>query len=344
MNLMQFNKEELIQIESLLQSATDISKIYDRLCELEINNEKESQEYKELIAKLNKAIKEENKKYDDFISSYHQCIKYATLLASKTKFHIFDDQISTTARNYDNRVIRRIIMKLTNIAKSNPNFNKHTIPDEIINTLTKLSPNITKSDFHTSLNHNRNINQSLKNDIQSIFLSILEEAISYKTNTRIRNQLIKAKYCIIFAHKNLESMMIKYNFNMPSNVYIYSKIMNEVLTKDSLSYDIMKYFELKSQASKEINYLLAIRDPEYDNSETNIDSIISQYYLRALISLMTGEEVDRFNEEFHNEIESEKYLQAHPTDRISENAIMKCFKLFKQDKGRIRTLSTKSDN
>ena len=236
------------------------------------------------------------------------------------------------------------MLKLTNLAETNPNFQKQIIPDEILNTIANLSPGIKKANLLTSLNHSQNINQSLSIDINSIFLSILEDAISYKFNKNIRNKLIEAKYCIIFAHKNLESIMIGYNFNMPPNVYICSKMINEVLKEESASYNIMKFFELKSQAGKEVNYLLAIKDTEYENPETNINSVISQCYLRALLSLMSGEDVDRFNEEFHNEIESEKYLQVHATDRISENAIISCFKLFKQDKGRVRTLSTKSDN
>ena len=212
MNSRQFNKEELIQLESLLQSATNISKIYDKLCELEIKNQKDTQEYKELITKLNQAIKEEDKKYQDYISNYHQCIKYATFLASKTNAHIFEDTVLTTIRNYDKRAVRRIILKLTNLAETNPNFQKKIIPDAIQNALINICPGITKNDLLAELNHNQRINQSLSMDINSMFLSILEDVILYKANNTIKNKLIEAKYGIIFSHKNLENMMIEYNY------------------------------------------------------------------------------------------------------------------------------------
>ena len=344
MKLESFNIEELSQIESLLQSSTNISEIYDKLCELEINNQKDSQEYEQLLTKLKKEIDEETKKYKDFKLTYKQCMKYAGLLASQAQIHLFDTKISTTLKNYNSRTVRRVLLTLASMIESSEDYQKSIIPKDVLDSILSIAKDIPKEDFIKGFSNNIKINTTLNTDINSVFLSILEEAISGRANKTYRSQLIQAKYCIAFAHRELETLLLPYKFEMTPYVYINSQIVNELLKEGAMSYDITRFVNLKSKASTEINRLLGIKDQEYTNPNVNVNSIITQCYIRALLSLMTGEEVDDFNQEFHDSIESPEYLKTHPTDRISESAIMYCFKCFNRDKGRTRTLSIKNDN
>lgn len=343
MELLSFSKEELNQIESLLQSSTKISKIYDKLCELEIKNLKETEEYKQLIVELKKEIEQENKKYKRFNLTYKQCLKYAKLLSSQAKINPFDTKIFTTLKNYNIRIIRRILLTLNIIVENNQDYQKSVIPTELLNSVLNITKENSKDDFIRHLFNSRKINNTLNNDINSIFLSILEEAISANSNKKYRNELIKAKYCIAFAHKNLETLLLPSFFEMTEIVYINSQIVTELLKEGTLSYDITRFVNLKAKASIEIEKLLEIKDQDYIDFKVNINSILTQCYIRALLSLMTAKEINDFNQEFHNIIENPKYLNTHLNDRISENAIIYCFKCFNRDKERTRILSIKTN-
>ena len=53
MKIYGFNIEDFKTLESLLQITTEISNIYDKLCQLEIKDKKDTKEYQNAIEKLN---------------------------------------------------------------------------------------------------------------------------------------------------------------------------------------------------------------------------------------------------------------------------------------------------
>ena len=221
-------------------------------------------------------------------------------------------------------------------------FHKNIIPKEFIEEITNLDLKITQSDFQKGIEHSIKIQSALETDIHSMFLSVLENAITLKEYQKYHKNLIKAKYCFSTTNKELESLILECHFSIPSTIYISSRIINELLKESEISYDIIRFAKLKAKAQLEISKLLKLKDSEYSNPTTYIDSIISSCYLRALLSLMTDNEINDFNQEFHDFIDKPEYLKEHLYDRISENIIINCFKCIKYDKRKIRILSTKS--
>ena len=136
-------------------------------------------------------------------------------------------------------------------------------------------------------------------------------------------------------------MFIGTNFDISDNIYISSKILNELLNEPEISYNFIKRMKLKSTANYNINILLNLTDSDYSDDNTFFNSIIIACQIRALLSLMEGNTVDTFNQEIHDILESPKYLSKHLNDRISENIIISCFKYFKKDREKVRTLSSK---
>lgn len=341
MELLNFNMKELEQLETLLQLSTEISNIYDQLCKLEINNQKDSKEYNQLITKLNKLIEKENNEYNSKNFTQEECIKYLKLLEIQTKIPAMDNKITTSLKYYDKRIVRRIIINLIGILDRNKEFHKKMISENILKSLNNIVGNITENDLVQGINKSAQVQTAINNDIHSIFLSILEESISSKSNKDYRSKLIEAKYCILFSHKNMESLFIGIKFDIPSTIYTSSKMINQTLNQSDIAYNHIKYIILKSLVKKEINILLNFYDSEYNNDNVYFSSIICQCHIRAILSLMEENEVNNLNQEFHNIIEGQHYLSKHLNDRISESIIMSCFKCFKHDKIKIRTLSAK---
>lgn len=335
MELAQLSIEELTELEKILQLDQNISNIYDKLCELEVNRQKESEEYEQLRIKLTAEITHENEILQNPRMAYERCLKYCKLISDKLSIDIADNSIFTTLKNYDSRVLRRLQLTLRTKIRLNPEYQKY-----LLSEATKMK-NIP--DPLHDFSDNIRIDYELSNDINSIFLSILEDSLAKPHNKEYRPQLTKAKYCISLVYKELESILLAFKFTMQEHVYINSKIIVEMLKRDKEAYDSIKYSKLKVELSTQINRLLEIDDTSYNTPNTNVNLIISSYYLRALLSLMTPAEIDTFKREFSDKITSLEYLQSHPNHRISESVIVNCFRYFNHDREKNHILSLKSE-
>ena len=344
MNLTDFTIEELNKLETLLQTSNNVGTIIDKLCTLEINNQKDSIQYNQTLLEFTRLVNIENETYQNACLNYQQCYKFARLLSTKINTSIFDTKPTNSIKNQNNKVIKRVINILITIMQQNQNFHQSIITNEFLETLSNLTNNITKKDLIKGLEHSIKVQSSLDTDINSIFISILEELTTQKLCHKYKEELLKAKYCIITSNKELELLLIEHKFSIPNTIYINSKIINELLKEGELSYNIIRSTELKVRAQTEINKLLNIKDSEYKNKDIYINSIIISCYLRALFSLMTCDEINDFNEEFHKQIDKLNYLKEQCDNRISEDIIINCFKSFNHDKEKIHILSTKSKN
>lgn len=342
MSLSNFTIEELSKLERLLQASNNVGNIIDELCTLEINNQKDSIQYEQTLLEFTRLVNIENETYQTTNLDYQQYYKFARLLSTQVNAGIFDTKPTNSFKNYNNRTIKRTINILITIMQQDKSFHKSIIPDEFIEILSRLANNITKNTLIQGIEKNIKVQSSLDTDINSIFLSILEESINKKEYQQYKEELIKAKYCIATSNKELEILLLESKFNIPKHIYTNSKIINELLLEGELSYDIIRFTELKVRAQAEINKLLNTKDKEYNNPETYINSIIISCYIRALFSLMTSKEINDFKAELHEKTNSFEYLNEKHNNKISENIIINCFKVFNQDKARIRILSTKS--
>lgn len=342
MEIYKFDIEDFKNLESLLQISTEISKIYDKLCTLEINNQKDSKEYQELLKKLAELIEKEKQEYQKRNFTHEECIKYLKLFESKSTIPGMDNRVITSIKHQDNRISRRIMNNLLSILDQNKGFHQMVINGKIANDISNTISGITREDLLKSMENSTKIQEAIDNDVHSMFLSILEEAISYKSNANYRAELIKAKYCILFTHKNMESMFIDKNFDIPNEIYTSSKMLNQLLNQPEISYNLIKYMKLKSMAKFDINGLLNLYDYEYQKPNNFFNSIITECHIRALLSLMENDNVNDFNQEIIDVLNSPKYLSKHINDRISESIIINCFKYLKKDREKIRTLAAKA--
>ena len=300
MEVYQFNLEDFQSLESLLQLSTDISNIYDKLCELEINNQKDSNIYTNLLEKLKKLVEKETKEYRKKNFTHEQCIKYLKLFESKTEIPCTDNRITISLKYNNHKIIRRIMNNLLDILNENKGFHQMVLENGIEKDISKIIEHITQKDIIKEIEKSSKIQSSLENDIHNIFLSILEESITYPSNKNHKNDLIRAKYCAIFTHKKLESLHIENNFNISNNIYTSSQMINELLQEPEISYKLLKHMRLVSMAKYDINVLLNICDKEYEDSKTSVNAILTACHIRALLSLMEQDDVYTLNQEIHD--------------------------------------------
>lgn len=344
MNLSNFNKEELTIVESFLQVANRINNIYDNLYKLELANKKDSNEYIKELEMLKEALKTENKKYKNANLTVEQKFKIIELL-SNTPNSVKNNDINSIINQDDSdKLNRRIINILVNQAVTDKDYSSNAIPKEVFELLEEIGISINHDEISKDINNQSKIELAINNDITLVFLAILQETSLLFKYSNYKNQLQKTIYRASFINKDIENQLIDNKFNIPKNIYTSSKFINDLLKTETYIYNIMLNIIIQTQINSHIITLLEIKDEEYNDPNANISSIINQCYIRALLTFMTDEEIYKLNEQFHELIETPSYLIKHPKDRISEEAIIRCFKNIKYDKAKKRTISLNKNN
>lgn len=341
MDKLNFSKEELAKIEEFLKAATRINEIYNKLYHLEINGKKDSEEYNKLLKMLKEAINIENNIYINDNLTLQKCIKMIELLASAPNSTKISNINCIIEQNDSDIIVRRVINILTNKTLTNKNYAQNLIPKEMFEQLKNLGIPIESKQAYKNLNNDTKVQVAINNDITIVFLSILEDTITFKKYETYRNKLLKAKYDTVFTLKDIEEQIIENKFTIPTTVYINSRFINDLLQSEPQVYNMIKSIEVQTKASMHIIRLLNITDEDYKIENNNIASIIRQCYIRSLLTFMNDDEVYDLNDKFHELVESQNYLETHPYDRISETAIINCFKSLKQDRTKTRILSFK---
>jgi len=336
MNLNNFTKEELTIIESFIKSSHNIKNIYEKLEQLDINNLKNSQEYIYLINKLKQEINVENNKYKNANLTTEQKTKIIELLASNPNSSR-KDNIDTIINQQDNDLItRRVFNILINQTVTNIDYTKNNIPTELLEFINAYNIPINDNKINKEINNYTQIQLAISNDINLVFLSILQDNLNLWKYSQYKNNLLKSFYSTIFINKNIEEQLINNNFNIDNNVYISSKLINDLLKSNSTIYNIISSILVEPQLDSHISNLLKIKDTEYNYPSINIYSILTECYIRSLLTFLTNERVQYLKKKFH-------YLTVNPTyskdNRNSQEIIINCFKNIKQDKSKKRIIS-----
>lgn len=336
MNLNNFTKEELTIIESFIKSSHNIKNIYEKLEQLDINNLKNSQEYIYLINKLKEEINVENNKYKNANLTTEQKIKIIELLASNPNSSR-KDNIDTIINQQDNDLItRRVFNILINQTITNIDYTKNNIPTELLEFIKDYNLSINDNKINKEINNYTKIQLAISNDINLVFLSILQDNLNLWKYSQYKNNLLKSFYSTLFINKDIEEQLINNNFNIDNNVYISSKLINDLLNSNSTIYNIISSILVEPQLDSHISNLLKIKDTEYNYPSINIYSILTECYIRSLLTFLTNERVQYLKKQFHYLIINPAYSK---DNRNSQEIIINCFKNIKQDKSKKRIIS-----
>ena len=333
MNLDKFDKKELQIIESYLKSSQKINIIYEKLYQLDINNKKNSIEYQNLIKELQKEINIETQKYQNSNLTTEQNTKIIELISTSNTNKT--DSISTIINQYDFDLIsRRVFNILTNQIITNIDYtiNKKDIQSlEFLNTF-ELS---TNNNTYNEISNYTKIQIAINNDIKLIFLLILQETLNLCKYSKYKNDLLKSLYSTSFINKEIEQELINNNFTLPNNIYLSSKLINDLLKSNNNIYNIITTILVEPLTEQNIFNLLEIKDNEYNNQFINIKAILTECYIRALLTFLNEERIKYQQNKFQHILSNNKYLN----NIISIDIINNCFNNIKYDKTKKRTIS-----
>lgn len=336
MNLNDFTKEELTIIESFLKSSQNIKNIYDKLEQLDINNLKNNEEYITLINKLKKEIIKENNKYKNNNLTTEKKAKIIELLANNHNLSK-KENINIIINQQDNDLItRRVFNILTNQTIPNIDYTKKNIPTELLELLNTYGLPIKNNKTFKEINNYTKIQLAISNDINIIFLSILQENLNLWKYSQYKNNLLKSFYSTLFINKDIEEQLINNNFNMNNNIYISSKLTNDLLKSNSIIYNTITSILVEPQLDLHITNLLKIKDNEYNYPSINIYSILTECYIRSLLTFLTNDRIQYLKQQFHYIINNTTYQK---DNRNSQDTIINCFNNVKYDKSKKRIIS-----
>lgn len=340
--MMDFNIEEtdLEQIESLLKINTNIDRLYNKICDLEINGKSDTEEYKKIIEYLNIFIEGEEKIYNDSSVTGEKLLSWAKFLFIQKRQNCFDIKENIMIQNYDNRIYSRIIHTI--LSKLSQNYSNliNLSNKELINIMTMSGMNITKKLNNDDISKRIIIKNYIEDDIYYSFLSLLQEQIEDTSQRIFREKIIIAKYNTIFINKDIESYLLKNNFIIKTNTYISSNIIADLLQDQNLN-TLSKNVLGATIVNEEIYELLEITDIEYNNITKATTSILRQCMINASLLFISDDTIEEIRNIINEYIKNEEYEIIYPNSTISNNLIDNCFKNVRSNKEKMKILSLK---
>ena len=334
------NTSDFEFINSLIKTTSSIDTLYRKMCELEVNGEKDTEEYQQLLDYLNISLEVENKLYSDAKLNYSRCVAIVNfILNKKLPDKFLNDVESIMQQDYSNRILRRILNVLVHKILEDHESLKEMLPNEMIELMYQIGmPNPDKIVSH-AIYSSIELQKAFEKDSLNGFLNFLQEFIDNNDYKFYKKDLICTKYNTAFINKSVESEMISNKFEIPATFYINSRFVADITQTDLELYNLLKNLYGTKESTKQISEIIELGDMDYGDSKKAITSILRQCFMRANFLLMSDEAISDVNYEFHEFIEDKKYLERHPQDRISEQLIINCFKSIKKDKNKPCVLS-----
>ncbi len=318
--------DDIKKLNELIRITNSINTLYKKLEELETKNEKDSPLYNQTIEYLKIAMQVEDNKYTELCLTKEKSktlINY--ILKELIKKDFFNNVNSILNKDYDNRILRRI---LNNLSKE---YLKYKID---INFLTKDGLPKKESKYaklQDFINNDLQVQNNFEEEMVRFYIEFLEDAIENEKNFTIREDLIASKYFSSFIFKSIENSMLENNFSKGS-IIINSLFEADWCDIPKERYDILRGNYAIPYAVEEIMKLLEVKDSLYQDVNMRSLGKIRQYFLRAIFLFLDDETLTEINLSFHETLESEEFKRIYKDDIIGKSLIKDCFKRINTDR------------
>lgn len=282
---MKLSGKEIVTIQDLTKITNSIYTLYQKLYNLEINGNFDTEEYKEMLEYLNIAIEVENRKYREIDKKSAQKIIY--YLLEYYQIHNIGLTLDNVITFDENKLIfRRIIKYLL--------FNSFC-DAKIINLLLCENENTSaldlegepEDDFYIQLSKN-NLLIEIEKDILKVFLTFVQDFYD-NTDKKFEAFLVKTKYDMSFLHKNFEKEFIGNQFQIPYCKFLNSKLLSEMENFYQSDYEQQASLYAKTIASYHINKLLKLKSQKFRNVETIVSVILRVFMVKANLLMLDAD-------------------------------------------------------
>ncbi len=304
---MKLSGKEIVEIQDLTKITNSIYALYQKLYNLEINGNFDTEEYKEMLEYLNIAIEVENRKYREIDKKSAQKIIY--YLLEYYQIHNVGLTLDNVITFDDNKLIfRRIIKYLL--------FNSFC-DVKIINFLYCENENTSalelegepEDDFYIQVSKN-NLLIEIEKDIVKIFLTFVQDFYD-STNKKFEDYLVKTKYNVSFLHKNFEKEFIGNKFQMPYCKFLNSKLLSEMENFYQSDYEHQVSSYAKTIATYHINQLLKLKSSKFNNTEKVVSVILRVFMLKATLLMLDAETLALYKLQIKYYIEGDNLKNDH---------------------------------
>ena len=270
-----FTTDDLYLTEELIKVSSSIAKLFDMLCDLEINGKKDTIEYQKTLDYLKIALSVEEDIYKNNNLNSERCNEIIDfIIMSMLTGKMINDFDAVSTSKFDNSAIRRIINIL----------NKKNIMDYAgiskIITASEYEDRYVK-DLQDIMFVNNLMRSYLLDDLVNAIMCFNDEEIKKEENDNYRDSLIKAKYFLSSIYKELDDSLLNQKFESCEKILDNTRIMAYItgLNNDNLIEIKREY--LSKLAIKQIYMMLSTK---------NKDSLlIRKSILRACLMLMNDD-------------------------------------------------------
>ena len=336
------NKNDFEFIEELENKAGNIESIYEKMFQLELNGQKGSKEFKNLLGELRAAIIAEKKLYQQPDLDFARIDALAHfILENRTPDDFKKDMYSIINQEHEGKVERRILGKL--ISKNTEDYKgvKESLPGIITGFLgmigelegEELDEQITQSLATSNILH-----KSIENDTYNGFLTILREFINDPKYAKFREPLLRSKYYLAYINPSLEEGLLNNGFEIPETFYSGAKFAASVTGTNPLALEMMQDVYGFPIAIDALGELLATSDEDLMDYDKATIAILKQCILRSLFLYLSTERIKTLNISFQELLDDDDYKGMHPDGQKSEDLIAECFEAADRDREKQKTL------
>lgn len=309
------------KIDDIYKLACSINKLYHELYSLEINNQKNDDNYNKIIEYLNIALEVENAYYEDNFNDFEECSACFTRIIDEMDKGIESDLDSIINMHYDDAVVRRILGRINRKMAMAPSF-------AVNNPLPKEKRKYSEQLFTNNL-------CSLvlcKSDVLHAFLSLLQTFIDKTKNEYYCDKLIHTKYYLSYLNKDVEETLKDNSFSISQKSlqnadYLYS--LNNISTKDFYS---AKNKYLMQQASRQLLKIIKVSDLEYKRERESLIVIMRLCFLKAFLLQMDNNHLIETQEIYKKIINQMANLSSFSSNNESKKIIYQIFEDIDKDR------------
>ena len=333
--------KELDKYAELFALTELIDKSYIHLYNLEVSGKKDSEEYTMSINNLKKLLVKERKAYDCEMMTTDLCQAFtALILQTKTPKQFPGNMESLVTMTEEAKHSRRILTKLSTKFTNNTEVLQRMLPSGVREMLNSLGVDdvekIVKSGISTSVR----IQQALDKDTLTLFLATVEEYKGKNGLSSFSNSFTKVKYMTAFITEDIEKDMISSSFTVPESVYVGSRFIADMLNVVNEAFIAIKNIYGIEIANAQLNRILELDDYSYMDSNKNIEAILRQSLLRAILFLASSDVVENLENDFKEHTDN---VDDNSTRRISISIIEEAFKNISKDKSKHMIFSLRPD-
>ena len=323
MDIIEINKNEKNKIKELIQYSRNIEFLNNQMCELEINGLKNSDRYEKLLNSFKLINILENKIYKSLsFSRFNDLIKYVKSFIKFKQNEKYERFIFGNAKDND-------IIRVLNILRN-------------IESKRYINPTTKNKNCNDQKIVKAKIMNAIEVDFFNCFLYFIQESINKSDNVNIENNLIRAKYNIIYQNKDIENMLISNNFEIPSDLYLSSEFVSKFF-----NYNMKEFYELKNKwssdiATVQIFKLIEISDKDLEKLPINLRVIIRNCLLKAALMVINDDNIADVNYVFHELVDNKKFKEKYPNVNLSIKMVINSFNSMRKNKSVPTTLTFKS--